>query len=59
MRRPSGLTATDQTAVWCPVSRWMGPGFEVPDRDGIILGPRDDSPPVGLTATEFTAFDGR
>jgi len=28
--------------------------FEVPDH-GVVLGSRDDAPPVGFTATEFTA----
>ena len=48
MRRPSGLTATELTDFL--VSGELvdaGAGVEVPDRDGLVVGPGDDAPSVG------------
>ena len=48
MRRPSGLTATQFTAILMPGEPvdWHA-GSEVPDHHGVVLGPRDDASPVG------------
>ena len=48
MRRPSGLTATEFTAALMPGEPvdWRA-GLEVPDRHGLVIGPRDDASPVG------------
>ncbi len=55
MRRPSGLTATEFTAVLMPGEPVdLGAGFEVPDRHGLSWDPETMRRPSGLTATEFT-----
>ena len=45
--RPSGLTATELTAPWCPVSVQPLAGLEVPHRHGPVVGAGDDVPAVG------------
>ena len=48
MRRPSGLTATELTASWCPGELVDAvAGLEVPDRHGVVPGPGDDASSVG------------
>ena len=40
MRRPSGLTATEFTAILVSGERVdLGAGVEVPDRHGFVVGP--------------------
>ena len=48
MRRPSGLTATERHPILVPGELAdAGAGLEVPDRHGVVVGPRDDAPSVG------------
>ena len=48
MRRPSGLTATDSHRILVPGELVdAGAGLEVPDRHGVVVGPRDDASAVG------------
>ena len=56
MRRPSGLTATDLTASWCPVSAWSrAPVSRSQTATVLSSDPETMRRPSGLTATELTA----